>query len=507
MRSSPLAWLVVAACTSTVSAPVISTTTTSGATTTTSTTSTTAPLVTTTTAIDCTPVDRSAGLVFHPAVAPVEWSIELSAGIFPCADHVVVASTGAPRAIETGSAIANQDGGPLLLVGADVSAVVAELDRLQPRRVTTVGLDPATLQSLGRFEPEVRPLGAPPATDLPAGLAGLWLIDAAAGDSIAPTMAAARATGAKAILLERLDLRRQPPEITVAIRAAGTPIHLVGGFNEAAVWQLEVVRAGLEIPGGGQVMFPGRILVALYGAPGYSGLGALGQQGPTETVERLRPLAAEYAAGGAQVLPTFELIATIAAASAGADGDYSEELPVEALRPWVDAAAEHGVYVVLDLQPGRTDFLTQAKLYRELLALPHVGLALDPEWRLGPDQVHLRQIGTVSAAEINMVSQWLAEVVRDEALPQKLFLIHEFKLSMITDREQITAPSELAVVIQMDGQGPLPSKYGTYAAVVAGAEEAPWEWGWKNFYELDTPLATPAELLDLDPLPVFFSYQ
>ena len=41
------------------------------------------------------------------------------------------------------------------------------------------------------------------------------------------------------------------------------------------------------------------------------------------------------------------------------------------------------MYVVLDLQPGRTDFLTQAKRYEPLLALPHVGLALDPEWRLG----------------------------------------------------------------------------------------------------------------------------
>ena len=40
------------------------------------------------------------------------------------------------------------------------------------------------------------------------------------------------------------------------------------------------------------------------------------------------------------------------------------------------------MYVVLDLQPGRSNFLDQAKLYEPLLRLPHVGLALDPEWRL-----------------------------------------------------------------------------------------------------------------------------
>ena len=102
--------------------------------------------------------------------------------------------------------------------------------------------------------------------------------------------------------------------------------------------------------------------------------------------------------------------------------------------------------MVLDLQPGRTDFLTQAKRYEEVLKLPYVGLALDPEWRLKPDQVHLRQIGSVSAAEVNTVSQWLAGLVRRESLPQKLFLVHQFDFSMITERETLETPSELAVV-------------------------------------------------------------
>ena len=34
---------------------------------------------------------------------------------------------------------------------------------------------------------------------------------------------------------------------------------------------------------------------------------------------------------------------------------------------------------------------------------PYVGLALDPEWRLAPDQVHLRQIGSVGIDEVNGV--------------------------------------------------------------------------------------------------------
>ena len=68
--------------------------------------------------------------------------------------------------------------------------------------------------------------------------------------------------------------------------------------------------------------------------------------------------------------------------------------------PDVQAAAAAGQYVVLDLQPGRTDFLTQARRYESLLTEPNVGLALDPEWRLAPDQVPLRQIGGVDASEV-----------------------------------------------------------------------------------------------------------
>src|SRR5690606_17349776 len=145
------------------------------------------------------------------------------------------------------------------------------------------------------------------------------------------------------------------------------------------------------------------------------------------------------------VVPTFEIIATIASAEAGEDGDYSRETPVPELLPYVEAAAEAGIYVVLDLQPGRTDFLTQAKRYEELLRYPHVGLALDPEWRLKPDQRHLRQIGSVDVAEVNATLTWLADLTREHRLPQKLLVLHQFQLRMITGREHLdTSRDELA---------------------------------------------------------------
>ena len=201
-----------------------------------------------------------------------------------------------------------------------------------------------------------------------------------------------------------------------------------------------VLLRGDEIPGGGFLMFPDRRFVALYGNPLTTSLGVLGEQDPAAGLVRLNQLSVGYDGDGYTVVPTFEIIATVAAGSAGDDGDYSNEMPLNLLRSWVDFAGANGVYVLIDLQPGRTDFLSQAVLYEELLLEPHVGLALDPEWRLGPDEFHLEQIGSVEAAEVNEVVRWLAALTREHAPPQKMLLLHQFRDDMLSNRDQIEAP-------------------------------------------------------------------
>ena len=198
-----------------------------------------------------------------------------------------------------------------------------------------------------------------------------------------------------------------------------------------------------ELPGGGHVLFPGRRLVAIYGHPGDDNLGVLGEQPVDAALQRAREVAADYhGISHEMVIPTFEIITTVASSDAGADGDFSMESTLDHVRPWVDAAAAAGFYVVLDLQPGYTDFLTQAMRYEELLAQPHVGLALDPEWRLAPGERHLRDIGQVSADEVNKVASWLAELTRRHHLPQKLLLLHQFRLDMLPDRVNIHVDPE-----------------------------------------------------------------
>jgi hypothetical protein len=325
-------------------------------------------------------------------------------------------------------------------------------------------------------------------------------------------VATARASGARVVAIAGTDPRTDRDAIA-ALAEGPLPDRAVAfgsGFGPADRLRrrLEVAATGVELPGGGQVVFPGRRMVALYGHPGAPVLGVLGEQPADAAVARAQQLASGYdALVDEPVVPAFEIITTVASGAAGPDGDYSSESEVADLRPWVDAAGRAGMYVMLDLQPGRTDFLTQAKRYEELLAEPHVGLALDPEWRLAPDQRHLAQIGSVGVDEVNAVAGWLAGLTRERRLPQKLLLLHQFQLRMIGERGRLdTGHDELAVLVHADGFGTPGQKLDTWRALRSDPLAGAW-WGWKNFIDEDRPTFTPEQTVAVDPTPWFVSYQ
>jgi hypothetical protein len=323
--------------------------------------------------------------------------------------------------------------------------------------------------------------------------------------------ATARASGARLLTVTSPDPRNDPEVIaSLAAEPAGQVVALGTAFGSPATlrYRLDVAASGVELPGGGQILYPGRQMVALYGHPGTPALGVLGEQGVDGSIARAQQLAADYQSlVDVPVVPAFEIITTVASNGAGPDGNYSFEAPLDLLRLWVDAAGQAGVYVVLDLQPGRTDFLTQAKRYEELLARPYVGLALDPEWRLQANERHLAQIGSVTAGEVNTVVAWLADLTRAHKLPQKLLMLHQFHPQMISDRGTVdTSRDELAVLIHADGFGPPGAKFETWNLLHSSPPPNVW-WGWKNFIDEDSPTFTPSETMDIEPRPLFVSYQ
>ena len=254
-------------------------------------------------------------------------------------------------------------------------------------------------------------------------------------------------------------------------------------------------------------MFPGRTLVALYGHPGAPSLGALGEQGVAASVTKTKKLAAAYRGRVAgSVVPTFEIIATVATREPGVDRTYSTTWPASKLRPWVDAATAHGMYVIIDLQPGRATLLSQANAYVDLLRQPNVGLAIDPEWKLEPRQRPLQGIGGVDAAEVNGVISWLSRLTAANHLPQKVLVLHQLRRDAPDEDRIVTDDDNVAVLIHMDGQGSQAGKNAAWASVVRAAPPGV-HFGWKNFFTEDTPMLNPSKTLALQPVPLMISYQ
>ena len=247
-------------------------------------------------------------------------------------------------------------------------------------------------------------------------------------------------------------------------------------------------------------------MVAYYGNHQTSLLGVLGETGPEAAAARVKAAAAPFSEPGRPAVGAFELIATVAQASAGADGNYSTPSHLEDLQAWIDVAREHDLYVILDIQPGRSDFLTESKRYESLLLEPHVGLALDPEWRMKPHQRPGEVIGQVSAAEVNSVSAWLSDLVVENGLPEKVFMVHQFQTRMITDRQDLIDRPGLATVIHADGFGGRAIKLTTYATIKV--DEPFWN-GFKLFIDEDTNIFRPADVLDFTnvPVPDLITYQ
>jgi hypothetical protein len=444
-------------------------------------------------------------------------ALALSAALYAASDAAVVATA------DTGDALLPLLGdGPLplpLLVGTD-GEVAEELDRLGAGTlIAAAGTDLGGLEE-GREVQEIDLEAEDPELPAVSGdghqvAVSLFLDPAQELPARALAAAVVGAVGGTVVEVPGADLGRTGDSVAAVREASGEdPAHgtlaLGAGFGEtpALVESLGRIAAMTELPGGGTTAFPGRRMIAAYGSPGVPSLGILGEQGLEETLARVQEMAGEYEGLAEEPLvPALEIITTIASSEPGGDGDFSSELAAEGLREWVDAAGEAGVYVVLDLQPGTTDFLTQARRYEELLTAPHVGLALDAEWRLEPGQKHLEQIGSVTAAEINEVSTWLADLTAAHGLPQKVLILHQFSLAMIADRQDVdVSRSELAITLHADGHGTPEDKLGTWNALQRDLPEGIF-MAWKNFLDEDTPMFTPEETYALEPRPWFVSYQ
>jgi len=249
-------------------------------------------------------------------------------------------------------------------------------------------------------------------------------------------------------------------------------------------------------------------ILAFYGHPNSKNMGILGRYPVEELDKKLTELAMEYAAasGGRSIRKAFYLIYGTVWPE-GEIGILNEEI----VKRYIEYALEHDMLVFLDHQIGRYDPVNSLKRMLPWLQYPNVHLALDPEWRTTKP---MREIGTVTAEEINRAQQVMEDYIIENNIPgERLLVIHQFNYVMIKNREAVRSDfRRVRLVHCADGFGTPSIKRGSYA-FNANATNMPVK-GFKLFYNFnipgagyDAPLLTPKEVYELTPRPYVIMYQ
>jgi hypothetical protein len=264
----------------------------------------------------------------------------------------------------------------------------------------------------------------------------------------------------------------------------------------------------LQLPRGGRTIFPHYRLVGFAGRPGSTALGRLGVGRLDDRAREIDQVARPYAAGRT-VLPVLELIATVVQGSPGPDRMYRTRSSDAVIARHLAAARKVKGILLLNIQPGRADFLTEVKAYAKWLKEPDVGVALDPEWAMGPGEVPMRVFGHTTGKEIDAVADYLASVVEQYDLPEKVLVFHQLAPSVVRGEGAIRTHPGVVVVKSVDGIGSRAMKEETYRKLTRNLPKSVHP-GFKLFYDEDRrvgALMTPKQVLELKPQPEYVLYE
>ena len=254
-------------------------------------------------------------------------------------------------------------------------------------------------------------------------------------------------------------------------------------------------------------MFPRYQLVSYVGFPGSPALGPFDRDLEARAA-RLERQAVPYASGRV-AQPVMELIAVVANGHPGPDGKYRTRLGEAEIDRYLAVARRHRMLMLLDVQPGRADPLTEIKRFEKYLSEPDIGLAFDPEWAVGPGQVPGEVYGHTSGTELDSIAAYLSGLVAKNDLPEKLFVFHQLSRRILSNEAALKRHRGVVTIKSVDGIGHMADKIITWHKLTP--HMAPGvHAGFKLFFDEDTrhgKLMTPAQVLALRPRPELVTYE
>jgi hypothetical protein len=263
-----------------------------------------------------------------------------------------------------------------------------------------------------------------------------------------------------------------------------------------------------QLPRGGRSILPRHRLVGFAGSPVSTALGRLGVGRLDDRAREIEQRAQLYTRGR-EVLPVFELIATIATNRPGGDGRYRARSNDKVVASYLAAARRARALLLLNIQPGRSDFLTEVKVYEKWLREPDVGVALDPEWAVDPGEVPGKVYGNTTGQELDGVARYLGGLVARHHLPEKVMVFHQVARSVVRAESGLRPHRGVVIFKSVDGIGDRGSKLETWGVLT---ERLPKHIrpGFKLFFEEDGAaggLMTPTQVLALRPRPEYVLYE
>ncbi len=263
-----------------------------------------------------------------------------------------------------------------------------------------------------------------------------------------------------------------------------------------------------ELPRGGRALFPEFRLVGFCGTPGAPALGEMQGNLKAKTKE-LEAKAAPYAQNR-KILPVFELIAVVVQGWAGLDGKYRRRVDDSVVEDYLRAARAAKGLLLLNIQPGQSDFLTEVKTFEKYLHEPDVGVALDPEWAMKSNQKPGQFFGQTTGATINDVAAYLSNIVQQDQLPEKALVFHEVVREVVKDETTVGVIPGIANIKSVDGLGQVGAKIATYGNLMERMATGVHP-GFKLFFDEDTRngsrIMSAKEVLALSPQPEYVMYE
>ncbi len=264
----------------------------------------------------------------------------------------------------------------------------------------------------------------------------------------------------------------------------------------------------VELPRGGTEFFPQYRLFGYSGAPLSEGLGRLGIGDLDERVVEMEERGAEYA-GSRDVMPVLELIATVVHPVPGDDGMYRDHAEDSVVQDYLDAARRHDAILLINIQPGRADFIDELEYWEDFLVEPDVGVALDPEWAVEEGQTPGRVYGQTTGRELDESAAYLADLVEEHDLPEKVMVYHQVHRGVVREESDLQPHDGVAIIKSVDGIGAARDKVATYDRVNENTPPGVIA-GFKLFYEEDAeygPIMTGPEVLELNPVPQYVLFE